>query len=380
MISPATVSERFRSTLRDERNASVLGIALGVTFAVCFATGLISHLLQHPQSWFRWPAHPVNLYRITQGAHVLCGIASVPLLLAKLWVVYPKLWEWPPVRDVAHALERLSLLPLVGGALFQLVTGVINIDYWYSPMPFFFPAAHYWVAWIVTGALIVHVGAKATTVRRALSTPCDVPAAPSTSTLTRRGFLGVVGGAAAVLVVTVGGDTISPLRRLAVLAPRRIGNGPQHVPVNRAALEARVVDAALDPTYRLELTGRHVAEPMTWSLDELRRLPQRRAGLPITCVEGWSVSASWEGVSLRHLLDLAGVPRHVRVRVESLEQHGLYGSSVIETTHSGDPDTLLALRLNDVPLDLDHGYPVRLIAPDRPGVLQTKWIRRVVVL
>ena len=31
-------------------------------------------------------------------------------------------------------------------------------------------------------------------------------------------------------------------------------------------------------------------------------------------------------------------------------------------------------------LDLDHGFPVRLIAPDRPGVLQTKWLRRVIVL
>src|SRR5437879_1913696 len=165
VIDMAQISTRFRSSLRDERNASLLGIALGVTFTVCFVTGLISHLLQHPQPWFRWPAHPVNLYRINQGAHVLCGIASIPLLLAKLWVVYPKLLEWPPVRGVAHALERLSLLPLVGGSLFLLVTGVINIDYWYSPMPFFFPAAHYWVAWIVTGALIVHIGAKATTVR-----------------------------------------------------------------------------------------------------------------------------------------------------------------------------------------------------------------------
>ena len=45
-----------------------------------------------------------------------------------------------------------------------------------------------------------------------------------------------------------------------------------------------------------------------------------------------------------------------------------------------DPDTLLALELNGEALDLDHGYPVRLIAPDRPGVLQTKWIHRVVVL
>jgi DMSO/TMAO reductase YedYZ molybdopterin-dependent catalytic subunit len=53
---------------------------------------------------------------------------------------------------------------------------------------------------------------------------------------------------------------------------------------------------------------------------------------------------------------------------------------VVDSEHADDPDTLLALELNGETLDLDHGYPVRLIAPDRPGVLQTKWISKVVVL
>ena len=52
---------------------------------------------------------------------------SIPLLLAKLWTVYPHFWATPPVRNVAHAIERASLLPLVGGSLFMLVTGVQNI-------------------------------------------------------------------------------------------------------------------------------------------------------------------------------------------------------------------------------------------------------------
>ena len=55
------------------------------------------------------------------------GLASIPLLLAKLWSVYPKLFAWPPARDVLHALERLSVAALIAAALFQLVTGVLNI-------------------------------------------------------------------------------------------------------------------------------------------------------------------------------------------------------------------------------------------------------------
>jgi DMSO/TMAO reductase YedYZ molybdopterin-dependent catalytic subunit len=41
--------------------------------------------------------------------------------------------------------------------------------------------------------------------------------------------------------------------------------------------------------------------------------------------------------------------------------------------------TLLALRLGGERLHLDHGYPVRLIGPARPGVLQTKWVSRLVM-
>jgi DMSO/TMAO reductase YedYZ molybdopterin-dependent catalytic subunit len=40
---------------------------------------------------------------------------------------------------------------------------------------------------------------------------------------------------------------------------------------------------------------------------------------------------------------------------------------------------MLALELNGETLALDHGYPVRLIAPNRPGVLQTKWVSRIEV-
>jgi DMSO/TMAO reductase YedYZ molybdopterin-dependent catalytic subunit len=52
----------------------------------------------------------------------------------------------------------------------------------------------------------------------------------------------------------------------------------------------------------------------------------------------------------------------------------------VNQQHAADPDTLLALALNGEPLALDHGFPVRLIGPNRPGVLQTKWVARVEVV
>ena len=180
---------------RGERTAAILGLVLGISFTVCFLTGLLSHLIQHPPGWFTWVPRPAGLYRVTQGVHVATGIVAIPILLAKLWTVAPRLLQTPVARDVSHALERLSLLPLVGGALFLLVTGVANIDLWY-PWPFFFPAGHYWVAWITIGALIVHIGAKLHVTRTALAHP---PVETAAAGLSRRRFLLWVGAGSATL-------------------------------------------------------------------------------------------------------------------------------------------------------------------------------------
>ena len=71
--------------------------------------------------------------------------------------------------------------------------------------------------------------------------------------------------------------------------------------------------------------------------------------------------------------------RAVHVNVVSLEQGGLYAQSLLNDREACDDDTLLATHLNGERLDLDHGYPVRLIGPNRPGVLQTKWVSELVV-
>ena len=72
-------------------------MTFGVCFVTAFVTGLISHYVQHPVGWFHWPTRPAGLYRVTQGIHVATGIATGPLLLAKLWAVAPRLVRPPPV-------------------------------------------------------------------------------------------------------------------------------------------------------------------------------------------------------------------------------------------------------------------------------------------
>ena len=112
------------------------------------------------------------------------------------------------------------------------------------------------------------------------------------------------------------------------------------------------------------------------TLEEVVALARDEAHLPITCVEGWSVGAQWRGIRLLDVVTRAGGDAGSRVTVVSLEKAG-YNYSVVDGPQVSH--ALLATHLNGERLNLDHGYPLRLISPNRAGVLNTKWLTRVEV-
>ncbi|MCX2933194.1 molybdopterin-dependent oxidoreductase [Mycobacterium sp. CVI_P3] len=367
-----------RASLRGTAVTARVGVALGVAVAVCFVTGLISHFIQHPQPWFFWPTRPVWLYQLTQGLHVIAGIAAIPLLVVKLWSVYPKLFERPIIGGLTRQIERGSILVLVGSMIFQLSTGVMNIAQWYA-FKFFFTTSHYAMAYVAAGAVLVHIGVKLPVIRRALGEPLEeLPTGelPRTGP-SRRTVLGATWLAVGAATILTAGQTVPWLRRVSVLAPRS-GQGPQGVPVNRSAFAAGVLGSARSPDYRLTVVNGDTTKAFT--LDELAALPQNTHRLPIACVEGWSATADWTGVVLADLLKAVGGSPDSDVRMISLEPPGPYSRTVLPARHARDSQTLIALKLNGQTLDLDHGYPCRLIAPTRPGVLQTKWLTRIEVV
>jgi DMSO/TMAO reductase YedYZ molybdopterin-dependent catalytic subunit len=368
-LDKAPKESDFHSDSHHRSVTARVGVWLGLAFTVCFVTGLASHFIQHPTGWFLWPSRPVNLYRVTQGLHVITGIACVPLLLAKMWTVFPKLFGRPLVRSIPHAVERASILVLSGSAFFELVTGVFNMFQNY-PWPFFFPTIHYAVAWLAIGSIIVHVAVKLPVIRVALGEK------PTTSPgldggLSRRGFLRTTWLTVGAAVLATAGGTVPFLRPVSVLA-NRAAAAPQNVPVNRTAAHAGVISKVTDPNWRMEVRVGTVVH--RFSLADLRAMPQTTASLPISCVEGWSASATWTGVPIADLLTRVGARPGATVTVQSLERGSIYASSTLPGEHTRDPLTLLALRLNGEVLDLDHGFPARIIAPSRPGVLQTKWV------
>lgn len=269
---------------------------LGICFSVCFVTGLLSHYQYAPWAWLPEPASPVWLYRVTQGAHVVTGTATIPLLLVKLWSVYPNLFRWPTIRGRKHALERLSVFVLVSTALLQLFTGFLNALNCY-PWPWNFVVVHFALSFVVIGSILLHIGVKLPDIRYGLeakladadvltetpwsdnpdahSNAGDVPP-PATPALTRRGLLLATGAGVGAVVVTSIRQTVTPLEPLGLLAIREWTKGPQRVPVNKTAEQAGVLTTAQSSDWQLEVAGR---QSYAWGLAEIEPLAQR-GGLP----------------------------------------------------------------------------------------------------
>ena len=242
------LAAKFASPTRSTRLTVVLGRWLGITFTICFFTGLFSHGLQNPPSWMFFPTSPVWIYQLTQGLHVTAGIAAIPLLLAKLWSVYPELLTWPPVKSLVHGLERASIALFIASSLLQLTTGLINTYKWY-PWPFPFRETHYWLAWVIWGSLLLHIAVKLPVIafhwrqRPSRGPAVDGPAKPDSGASvvepssdagatasgrwSRRGFLTAVAAGTGAVVVTTAGQSFSWLAPANLFAPRKMGAGPK---------------------------------------------------------------------------------------------------------------------------------------------------------
>ncbi|WP_326548154.1 molybdopterin-dependent oxidoreductase [Mycolicibacterium sp. ND9-15] len=400
---------RWRSPLRGPWLTSMFGAVLLIGMPVVISTGLLSYIAYGPQfgqaiptdvGWlklptFDWPADPSWLYRLTQGLHVGLGLVLVPVVLAKLWSVIPRLFAWPPVRSVAQLAERVSLLMLVGGVLFEIVTGVLNIQYDYI-FGFSFYTAHYFGAWVFIAGFLVHVTIKLPLMRAGLQsrsmravlrtsradTVADpyepdglAPTDPDPATLSRRGALALVGGGAALVAALTAGQTIGGwARHAALLLPRgqTRGDGPNDFQVNRTAAAARITPDLTGDRWRLTLTGGPA--PVMLDRTALTTMPQHTARLPVACVEGWSTTETWTGVPLRDLARLAGVPSPNSAFVRSLERRGAFNRATLQRNQVLHPDALLALTVNGADLSPDHGFPARIIVPALPGVHNTKWV------
>lgn len=166
-----------------------------------------------------------------------------------------------------------------------------------------------------------------------------------------------------------------------------------------------VPDAAV---WRLRIDGDAVTGPASMTLAELRALPQRRVDAWLECAGNgrslfglvgprplepeanrtpWMLGAmgmaSWEGPSLASVLESAGIePAAGWVSPAGLDWPNPEGDPVrmcLPVDKALDRDTIIALNMNDEPLELMHGFPARLLVPGWVGAYSVKWLDRIEV-
>lgn len=409
----------WRSPLRGPWMASFMSLLLLIFIPIVFITGLIDHIAWNPDLGgsnnrtpemgihgflvgIEWPTRPIWLYRLTEGMHIIFGLALLPLVLGKLWAIMPSLYKWPLADSFGHALERLSLLFVIGGIFFQIFTGLLYIQNWIIFSNETFNQLHFYGNWIFIGGLVLHVlvkfpemvdGLKNRDTSKELSTSTEetepepeeegrlVSTDPAPPTISRRGAIAMVGGSALTIMALAVGQTLGKnWSWLAILSPRAQtlpGDGPNDFRVNKTAKYAGITEEQVGPNWRLELVGN---SNHSLSHEDLLAMPQHTSSLPIACLEGWSTgNQNWEGVRLRDLAELAGMPNAGKVLFESLEskKDSQARTSYMRHNQIQDPLSLLALRVNGAELSMDHGFPARAIVPATPGNRNTKWVYRM---
>jgi DMSO/TMAO reductase YedYZ molybdopterin-dependent catalytic subunit len=145
--------------------------------------------------------------------------------------------------------------------------------------------------------------------------------------------------------------------------------------------DQRYADAARDNfgAYRLPVEGL-VDRPHTFTLAELRAMPQLAQITRHDCVEGWSQIGKWQGVPLATVLAMAQPKTNARYVIFSCfdkDESGIEYYESLDLHEAAHPQTLLALDLNDKPIDPDHGAPVRLRIPTQLGYKSAKWVRKI---
>lgn len=137
------------------------------------------------------------------------------------------------------------------------------------------------------------------------------------------------------------------------------------------------VPARTAQTYALTVDGL-VERPARYRLADLEAMPQRRIVRDVQCVTGWRVpDTPFEGVSLAHLLDVAGVRAGAgAVRFTCFD--GTYTESLTLDQARRD-DVLVALRMKDAPISHAHGGPVRLYVAPMYFYKSAKWLSGITV-
>ncbi len=128
-------------------------------------------------------------------------------------------------------------------------------------------------------------------------------------------------------------------------------------------------------SYTLTVDGL-VEKPLTITYDALAAYPQEEWLMDLNCVEGWSFTAKWTGPKLSSLFDDAAVKPDAKIAI-------FYSSDVptgytsLDVDYIVENDILLALKLNDLTIPAERGFPFQVVAKSKYGYKWAKWVTRI---
>lgn len=303
-------------------------LGLLILLALAFATGWVA---------FSYATAPTRWSLII---HATSGVAILLLLPWKSMIARHGMRRPRPARWASIALGLLVLVSLLAGLAHS--TGLVYVG------PFTAMEFHVGAALVAVPLAVWHVAARPIRLRRA--------------DLSRRNFLrgaSVIGAAAA-------GYAASELvvRAASLPGDRRRFTGsyesgsfdPPNMPVSSWMFDA-IPSIGLE-AWSLRVAGR------AWNYDELSAFDDRLVAT-LDCTGGFYSTQEWSGARLDLLIGSAG------------------GSSIRVVSHTGYDRRfpigeagrlLLATRFGGQALDAGHGFPARIVSPDRRGFWWVKWV------
>jgi DMSO/TMAO reductase YedYZ molybdopterin-dependent catalytic subunit len=211
---------------------------------------------------------------------------------------------------------------------------------------------------------------------------------PSRRTVLRRGLLALGGLSLAGAFGVVGWRATSAARSTASTPPPTtppgdpFGPTPALTPVPTFyTVSKNLGSPSVDGTaWRLSVEGL-VDRPFSLSLDELRAIPSSQADRTLMCIsydilagDRYIGNQRWRGFPVADLLDRAGVRPEARfVLWRSADDY----TESLALDVARDPGTWVVFEMDGKPLEADHGFPARILIPDRFGMKGPKWLTAI---
>ncbi len=122
-----------------------------------------------------------------------------------------------------------------------------------------------------------------------------------------------------------------------------------------------------------------VENPLELSLADLEKMPKQTQITEHYCIQGWTAIGGWTGVPLSHIMMLCRPLSNARYAVFHSYQYteGYEFYEVLDLEITKHPQTILAYEMNDEPLDIGHGAPLRLRVETQLGYKMVKWLKSI---